>query len=209
MITASDFAKLVQLQGQQAHDDIAWAQALAQPVCAEDFALDAIFVICNSGMKNTVARGIFIKCREALHSHSAVFDVFRHPGKAAAIETIWRDRSILLSGYITAKDKLAFCESLPWIGGITKYHLAKNLGADVAKPDVHLQRLADREGCTVQALCERLGAQTGLRVAAIDTVLWRACADGVLNSRTGEIRDDLHTLNQGADIQTNTTPAEV
>lgn len=190
MITSADFSKLVELQGQQAQDDISWAQTLAEPASADDFALETIFVICNSGMKNTVARGIFAKCRNALHAKTPVFDVFKHPGKADAIETIWRDRANLLKGYIAAVDKLAFCESLPWIGGITKYHLAKNFGADVAKPDVHLKRLADREGCTVQILCERLAAETGLRVAAIDTVLWRACADGVLNSRTGEVKAD-------------------
>jgi hypothetical protein len=94
----------------------------------------------------------------------------------------------LLAGFTLAVDKLQFCADLPWIGGITKYHLAKNLGADVAKPDVHLQRLADREGCSVDALCSRLAEETGLRVASVDTVLWRACANGVLNSRTGEIR---------------------
>jgi len=188
MITAADFWKLVDLQGKQAWEDMAWGQGLAAPTEPDDFALEAIFVICNSGMKNTVARGIFDRCEIALDAGTPVFEVFKHPGKAAAIETIWRDRTQLLEGYLAAADKLAFCESLPWIGGITKYHLAKNFGADVAKPDVHLQRLADREGCTAQTLCERLAAATNLRVATIDTVLWRACADGFLNSRTGEIR---------------------
>jgi hypothetical protein len=44
------------------------------------------------------------------------------------------------------------------------------------------------EGCTAQALCERLAAETGYRVATVDTVLWRACANGVLDSCSGEIR---------------------
>jgi hypothetical protein len=150
--------------------------------------MEAIFVICNSGMRYTVARSIFERCRGAIADGQPVIEVFGHAGKAAAIEAIWRDREQLLAAYLAAADKLAFLEALPWIGGITKYHLAKNFGADVAKPDVHLQRLADREGCTVQALCERLASEQGLRVAAVDTVLWRACANGVLNSRTGSIQ---------------------
>lgn len=186
MITSDDFAGLVERMGAVARDDIAWAESVREPESADQFARDAIFVICNSGMKSTVARSIFERCMSAIEDGVSVSRGFGHKGKAAAIDTIWRDRGQLLVGYLAAADKLAFCESLPWIGGITKYHLAKNLGADVAKPDVHLQRLADREGCTPQALCERLAVDTGLRVASIDTVLWRACANGLINSRTGE-----------------------
>lgn len=192
MITAAEFDRVRRLLGAQAEEDIAWASKCKPPEDAQEFALDAVFVICNSGMKNTVALGIFRRCRDALEAGQPVFDVFKHPGKAAAIETIWGNRHELWLECLFRAGKgpdelLAFCEALPWIGGITKYHLAKNFGAPVAKPDVHLQRLADREGCTAQALCERLARDTGLCVAAIDTVLWRACADGVLNSRTGEI----------------------
>jgi hypothetical protein len=118
----------------------------------------------------------------------SVTKVFGHQGKAAAIDDIWRRRRELLAGYLAANDKIEFCASLPWIGNITKYHLAKNFGAQVAKPDVHLQRLADREGIGPQALCERLSVSSGYRVATVDLILWRACANGIMNSRTGEIR---------------------
>lgn len=188
MITAADFGHIRAMLGEQAEEDIAWAEALQPPADADEFASEAIFVICNSGMKNTVARQIYDRVQLALELGTPVREVFKHEGKAAAIEAIWRDRRVLLGLYLAAEDKLAFCESLPWIGGITKYHLAKNFGADVAKPDVHLQRLADREGCTAQELCERLAEATGLRVAAIDTVLWRACANGIVDSRSGVIR---------------------
>ena len=77
---------------------------------------------------------------------------------------------------------MAYCAGLPWIGPVTKFHLAKNLGLDFAKPDVHLARLAAAERTTVDELCERLAAQTGYRVTTIDSVLWRACADGYLDS---------------------------
>lgn len=186
-ISAADFHRLRAALGQKAELDIEWAEGIEAPTDADFFGSETIYVICNSGMKNTVARGIYERCMAALQQGRPVSEVFGHKGKAGAIETIWRNREQLLVDYLAAEDKLAFCESLPWIGGITKYHLAKNFGADVAKPDVHLQRLADREGCTAQQLCERLAAETGLRIAAVDTVLWRACANGILNSRTGEI----------------------
>lgn len=187
MITAGDFRDIVNALGVQAVQDIDWAEALALPTDADAFAREVIFVICNSGMKNTVASGIFKRCMSAIEDGVSVRRGFGHPGKASAIDGIWRDRRALFSGYLAASDRLAYLESLPWIGSITKYHVAKNFGEDVAKPDVHLQRLADREGCTAQQLCERLAAETGLRVATVDTVLWRACANGVIDSRTGVV----------------------
>lgn len=187
MITADDFTRVRVALGQQADDDITWAEGCKPPDSAEAFALEAIFVICNSGMKNTVARRIYERCTHALAEHQPVSEVFGHAGKAGAIERIWQDRHALFQGYCASTERLAYLEALPWIGGITKYHLAKNFGMPYAKPDVHLQRLADREGCTPQQLCERLAGETGLGVNAVDTVLWRACADGAINSKTGEI----------------------
>ncbi len=188
MITAADFRQIRALLGQRAEEDIEWAEGCCLPANPAMFASEVIFVICNSGMKNTVALQIFERCIEALYRGQPVFEVFKHAGKAAAIETIWRDQVKLRAEYAAAADKLAYAQTLPWIGKITRFHVVKNFGEDLAKPDVHLQRLADREGCTPQELCERLARETGLRVAAIDTVLWRACANGFLNSRTGEIR---------------------
>lgn len=187
MISAADFSRIRTALGDQAEQDIAWAERCAAPDTAYRFALEAIFVICNSGMKNTVALRIFNDVTTALSMGGRAEDAFGHPGKAAAIQHIYDNRHQLHAAYLAADDKVTFCETLPWIGPITKFHLAKNFGAPVAKPDVHLQRLADREGCTPQALCERLSSEVGLGVNAIDTVLWRACANGILNSRTGAI----------------------
>lgn len=186
-LTEADFRHIVVELGQQALDDIEWAQSCCAPTDADDFASEAIFVICNSGMKNTVARRIFEKVMAAIAAGQSAQIAFGHAGKAAAIDYIWRRRAELLAAYLATDDKVEFCASLPWIGKITKYHLAKNFGAQVAKPDVHLQRLADREGATAQALCERLAAATGYGIATVDVLLWRACANGIINSRTGEI----------------------
>ncbi|SDX13819.1 hypothetical protein SAMN05518669_103378 [Variovorax sp. YR634] len=189
-ITAEQFRAVLAALGEQGADDVAWSESIAPPATADDFAQEAIFVICNSGMKNTVAKMIFDRSMGALAAGTPVIDVFKHKGKAAAIEAIWADRDVLLSMYracTTEALRIELLVALPWVGHITKYHLAKNFGMNVAKPDVHLQRLATREGCTAQALCERLAVEVGLRAATVDVVLWRACANGVINSRTGEI----------------------
>lgn len=182
-----DLALIVDLLGDVGRTDIAWAESLGPPATPEEFATEAIFVICNSGMRFTVARGIFERVMPALRAGASARTAFGHPGKSAGIDRIWTGRAGLHAGYVAAADKLAFIADLPWVGGITKYHLAKNFGLDLAKPDVHLQRLADLHGVAPQALCERLAAGSGYRVATVDTLLWRACATAVLCSRTGRL----------------------
>lgn len=171
-----------------ADDDIAWAENLGPPDSAEDFALEIIFVICNSGMRFTVARGIYERVVEALYSGKPLSTVFGHAGKCTAIGAIWEGRGLLLSNYLEAPDKLEWLTTLPWIGDITKYHVAKNFGLPYAKPDVHLQRLALTFKTTPQKLCEDLAQASGYRVATVDTLLWRAAAIGVLDTSTGDLR---------------------
>lgn len=167
---------------------IEWSEAIPRPRTAEAFAEQAVYVICNSGMMNRVAEPIFYRCMDALNRSASATTVFGHPGKAAAIDWIWAERDQLFAAYVGAGDAIAFLRGLPWIGDITSYHLAKNLGADVAKPDVHMERLARQDRTDTHKLCARLARQTGYRIATIDTVLWRACADGLLNSAVYELQ---------------------
>jgi hypothetical protein len=159
------------------------SERLAAPLSAYQFATEAIYVIVNSGMRNSIARGIAERCIAALEATDSCKAAFGHPGKASGIDAIWADRERLYADYLAADDRVAFLQTLPWIGPITKFHLAKNFGGNFAKPDVHLNRLADAEGTTAQALCERLAAESGYRAATIDLILWRACADEIISSR--------------------------
>lgn len=193
MITLQDFTRIV---GRLLQDgwgsDIEWAESCKMPENPDVFAREAIFVICNSGMKNTVARRIYERVIAVKELGEPASSAFGHKGKCAAIDKIWVERRMYLDrlrfhAERGDADMLMFIGTLPWIGDITKYHLAKNFGAQVAKPDVHLQRLADRECCTAQQLCERLASESGEKIATVDVLLWRACATGVINSKTGEI----------------------
>ena len=162
---------------------IEWSENIKMPTNADDFASEAIYVICNSGMANRIALPIFEDCMRALRSGQSCKTVFGHPGKSDAIDYIWKKRRSLYRKLLKAVDLIAFCETLPWIGPITSKHLAKNLGADVAKPDVHLNRLAEPEGVTAQELCERLARGSGQPSLHGNQFLWRACADGIIYSR--------------------------
>jgi hypothetical protein len=153
-------------------EEIEWAQTV-QPVSDADvFWREFAWVVLNSGMKNQVAAGIWQRVRPVVERGGSASEVFGHKGKAKAIDTVFARRVELLADYIAAPDKLAYLRALPWIGAITCFHLAKNYGHDVAKPDRHLVRIAGAEG--VDALCQRLAGESGDRVATVDVVIWRA-----------------------------------
>jgi hypothetical protein len=187
MITLKRFRKLEAALREAGYGlTIDWSENIQTVRTAEEFAGEAIYVICNSGMKNSVAAPIAVRCLAALAAGSSATTVFGHPGKAPAIDAIWQQRAMLFERFCRENDKVSVLGDLPWIGPVTKHHLAKNLGTDTAKPDVHLERLARRDKTPTQTLCRRLARQTGYRVATIDTILWRACADGLLHSRRYE-----------------------
>ena len=164
---------------------IEWSEHVPPPRTCRHFATEAIYVIAASGMRVTLAKEIHRRCMRALRKGKLATSVFGHPGKAAAMDRIWDERKILFKLWRHIRDddeKVIFCGELPFVGEITKYHLAKNLGVNTVKPDVHMDRLAGAEGVSPWELCHRLAQQTGYREATIDTILWAGCAYGVLDS---------------------------
>lgn len=181
MITAEQYLALrSQLWEQGYKDDWEWSQSVTMPHSPEHFAQEYTWVVLNSGMKNTVARQIMDRVWPAVTSGQSAGSVFGHEAKAAAIDDVWARREALYIGARAADDLVVWCRSLSWIGPITCWHLAKNLGADVCKPDRWLKRLAEAEDTTPAELCKRLSEATRDRIATVDLVLWRACAIGML-----------------------------
>jgi len=164
--------------------DIEWAQNVKPPSSAEAFAREAIWVILCSGMKEQVARIIQERVWAAINAGKTVRgNVLGKSGKAHAIDCIWGFRNVFYQQFKSASDKVEYCATIPWIGKITKWHLAKNLGVDCCKPDIHLERLAINYGTTPAKLCAKLSKSSGDRIATVDVVLWRACNLGIINSR--------------------------
>lgn len=158
--------------------EVEWAQSV-QPVSdALTFWGEFSWVVLNSGMRNQVAQGIWKRVRPAVLAGQSAATVFGHKGKAAAIDHVYQNREVLLQQYLSAADKLAFIQDLPWIGPITCKHLAKNYGFDCAKADRHLVRVAGQEG--VDTMCRRLADASGDRVATVDLVIWRAANLGLV-----------------------------
>ncbi|PBB81257.1 hypothetical protein CK218_12905 [Mesorhizobium sp. WSM3879] len=153
------------------------------PTDATDFALRVSYVILNSGMRWTVTQDIWSRMKPSLVDTGEVGETFGHPGKRKAINLVMSNRSGLFEKFKSAwalgpEKVVEYCETLPYVGGITKYHLAKNLGIDTAKPDVWLERVAANSGEAVQELCARLSQLAGDSVSTVDYVIWKACQQG-------------------------------
>lgn len=164
-----------------------WSQSLSAPASSDDLADEAIWVILNSGMKNQIARNIADRLYPALKRGRSASTVFRHEGKAQAIDGIWLNRQAYFEAFMALPAdpelQVAWCGSLPWIGAITSWHLAKNLGVDTIKPDRHIARLCGFENWeaadpvnvvdAAHRLFKPIHEATGDRYATIDLVVWR------------------------------------
>ncbi len=161
-------------------EEIVWQETVKEPDTADEFMGQYIWVVLSSGIKNQIARIIEQRIIDAYSKGKPLSSVFKHEGKVKAIENMIDNHDDLFDQYLNSNDKLTFLKSLPYIGDITKYHLAKNLGEDIAKPDRHLVRIAGKYGETTQSLCERLAKETGYRVATVDLIIWRAANLGMI-----------------------------
>ncbi|EHP94480.1 hypothetical protein MetexDRAFT_0679 [Methylorubrum extorquens DSM 13060] len=171
-----------------------WSRTIEPPPHADKLAGEIVWIILCAGKTAQAARTIETRVWDALDAGRPVVEAYGHRGRAAAIETVWHDRHRLfaeLGEHLGDDDALlAWCRSLPWVGAITCYQLAKNLGRDVPKPDIWLCRLAgipdrpvgrtEERFAACRDLCAPLAEASGDRVAAVDSLLWLACNKGVL-----------------------------
>lgn len=201
MVTTEKFLTVIEeLKQRGFEDEINWQRNVSFCPDAETFAIEAAWVIMNSGMKSQVVRLIWERALEhgknepsrlmAIRNH--LHYVFKHEGKIKAIHRLIDNRTDYFTGWLNHKGnmretyesdlqpKITYLRTLPFIGPVIVYHLAKNLGLDVVKPDRHLVRLATAEDTTPYAMCKRLADATGEKVSTVDIILWRACNLGLL-----------------------------
>ena len=113
----------------------------------------------------------------------SAFAVFRNSRKLRAILAV--SELISSAGFDAVKTQILArpipaLMSFPHIGSVTAWHLAKNLGLNVAKPDRHLSRLtAKLNFCCADHLCDALAREVGEPPKVIDLILWRYLADNV------------------------------
>lgn len=160
--------------------EIEWARNIKECPNWVHFAEETIWVILNSGMKEQIARIIQKRIFEALHDGRDISTAFGHKGKVAAIKYVIENGDVLFRSWNVTEQPIEFLQTIPFIGKITAWHLAKNLGYDCVKPDRHLIRVAAEHNMSPNELCKWIADENGERLATVDTVIWRACNLGIL-----------------------------
>ena len=155
-------------------EEITWQEALKPCDNVAEFFGQYMWVVLSAGMKNQIARLIETRIHNAWDNGQPTSSAFGHKGKVAAINHVLTNRERIFAEYQASSDKVEYLVTLPWIGDITKWHLAKNLGFDTAKPDRHLVRIAEGLKTSPLELCKQLADTTGYRIATVDLIIWRA-----------------------------------
>jgi hypothetical protein len=82
-----------------------------------------------------------------------------------------------LRGIEDPEELRARLRALPYIGEVTVWHLMRNLGVDVFKPDRHINNLSELLGTDPEGLFEQIvEAGRADYTGVADYILWRACA---------------------------------
>jgi hypothetical protein len=181
-------AKRSVVSGGYAHE-IAWQASATQPLTPHRFLREAAWVILCTGMSEAVVGRLFPQIVDRLGdldpdwlaangtmARTRALSIFGHEGKIDSILRIADQVRALGSDGLrnSMRDPESFLLGLPYIGPVTWRHLAKNLGAPVAKADRHLTRFAEVAGRpSVDDLCSEISAWLGDPVPVVDVVLWR------------------------------------
>jgi len=173
-------------------NEISWQEAVKiGNVTESEFLREHAWVTLSAGMREKVIRNLFQAISSSFYDFESAGTImdnesrcrhlalkqFNNPRKIDAI--ILTAQKISSVGFNEFKESLylnplEMLRSLPYIGPVTCYHLAKNIGLQVAKPDRHLTRLANHVGYNdVQLFCEDISLKTGDSVPVVDIVLWR------------------------------------
>jgi hypothetical protein len=172
--------------------EIDWQDSLSiEDITETDFLREGAWVILSSGMRESVIRSKFPAFSEAFyHWDSAMLilsnrarcrknalSVFRHTRKIEAV--ISMAEQVGQSGFEFVLNRLrdddvAYLQTFSYLGPATSYHLAKNIGLDVVKPDRHLVRVTKASGFkTPSDLCQTIADAVGEKLAVVDLVIWR------------------------------------
>lgn len=172
--------------------EIDWQREVSLSTLNESrFLKESAWVILSSGMNEVVIRKIFPKISDVFfcwESSETIYrnqsrclesalTIFNNPPKIKAIIEIAKEISDV--GFDNSLKSIetkgvSYLKKFPYIGPTTSYHLAKNIGFYVAKPDRHLVRVAKAAGYgNPHRLCLDLAEIVGDDIRVVDLVIWR------------------------------------
>ncbi len=190
----------------QTFDEIKQNLSCPKKFSPDEFAEQVIYVILAGGFSQKTAKKIHKKIMNNLVNNAFNYNdllmIFNNKNKIKAVCEVWNNRCDFCDGYYSLGDldsKISYLQKLPHIGKITANHLARNLGEDVVKYDIWIQRLGvlyagevalqekidnKKLAPEIKKACDDmfdyLVKETCLPRGYIDVVLWKACQNGLI-----------------------------
>ncbi len=190
----------------QSFDDILQNLTNRKIYSPDEFAWHCIYVILAGGFSQKTAKKIHKTIINSITTNDANFDllikIFNNKNKINAICKIWQNREQFCNEYYKYTDtdsRVKYLQKLPHIGKITSNHLARNLGEDLVKYDIWIQRLGvaysgnkdlykkidNGNLCDeIKNACDDMFAhlvnETNLPRGYIDVVLWKSLQSGLI-----------------------------
>lgn len=190
----------------QTFDEIKQNLSCPKKFSPDEFAEQVIYVILAGGFSQKTAKKIHQKIMNNLvnniFNYNDLLTIFNNKNKIKAVCEVWNNRRDFCDSYYSLCDldsKISYLQKLPHIGKITANHLARNLGENVVKYDIWIQRLGalyagevalqekidnKKLAPEIKKSCDdmffHLVKETGLPRGYIDVVLWKACQNGLI-----------------------------
>lgn len=204
-----DLEKTLRMRGldsdDKSFDEIRDMLSNPKRLSPDTFADACSYVILAGGFSQKTAKKIHGIICDALRrgaDANGLFEIFHNKNKINAVHKIWQNRDKYCAEYYAQSgldDKLNYLRKLPHIGKITANHLARNLGENVVKYDVWIQRLGvayagnpalfanvdnGKLNPQIKKYCDDmfdcLVRETKLPRGYIDVVLWKACQNKLI-----------------------------
>lgn len=172
--------------------EIDWQETRSLSRLSErEFLAESAWVILSSGMRQSVVARCYPSVSNAFgdwvsagfvaanrqECERQALRAFNNPAKVGAIGSLCAKVDSIGFRRILEKvraEGAGYLMTFDHIGPVTSFHLAKNIGLDIVKPDRHLVRMAGAAGCSCpEELCSNIAAVTGDRLSVVDVVLWR------------------------------------
>jgi hypothetical protein len=173
-------------------EEIEWQYGVSiSRINEKTFLEEYAWVVLNAGMSERIIRKIFPNICSSFFHWSSVKKIvnncnlcknnaLRYFNNNKKIDAIIKTTKIIYEKNFKIfmneiqDNNIDYLRQLPYIGPVTSFHLAKNIGFSVSKPDRHLVRIAENL-CfnTVDDMCKTIYFLTDEPVNVVDIVLWR------------------------------------
>ncbi len=152
-------------------------------VTVQDFIAEASFVILiSSGRKEQIVRKEYDAFMSCMYNNLSPdpYLLIHNRRQREAIRMIWQNGEKILQkikDQPTDIDRIEYLYTLPQIGKIMKHHFARNIGIDTIKPDLWMDRIAEKYAyANPFVMCEAIQKERPEhRIGTIDVILWRYC----------------------------------